>query len=134
MKTHEAGRITWRLGQQVGYYGTGSMGRIHSDGIGTVTKINGYGHISIENENGDTKVFDKHGDERKKYSGARLCDVEYIEEWRIEDHKRRATYKAVKTLTEGLAGKKDGTGRYHLTNEALVLIDQLNSELSKAST
>jgi len=115
------------VGEMVGYYS-------HSDGYrsmmgvgyGKVTKINGHGHIILDNG----KTFDKHGDERgPKYSKLHLMNAEKLRNRVAENQAQRNKATMVRDLIRKLEGSFSYAGTVHIDSdtkqELLAIVNSL---------
>jgi hypothetical protein len=113
-----------KVGDRVGFCRT-HYGTLLNHGFGTVSKINGHGHITIiadgngVPDNFDTQVYDKHGNEFKKGYGCRqLCAVEWLQskiDAKTEDRRCQA---AVKSLIAAIENHRCGNGKFSINEEA----------------
>ena len=84
-------------------------GTMLQGGITTVFKVNGYGHITLEN----MRVFDKHGNERNAVGcGCRLYPVEAIEAYKVAEQNRRELNATYKELLDMFVMKTTGSGHF----------------------
>jgi len=111
----------YEVGDVVGFARFHSFGSILTHGFGTVTKINGHGHIFIKTQNGDEKRFDKYGDTYKDEYGPRLIGAARLTEILEQQQNKRNFMKACKELTELAVNK-------NVTNE---LLDELEAKIAK---
>ena len=115
------------VGEMVGYYS-------HSDGYrsmvgvgyGKVTKINGHGHIILDNG----KTFDKHGDERgPKYYKLHLINAEKLRNRVAENQAQRNKATMVRDLIRRLEGSFSYAGTVHIDSdtkqELLAMVNSL---------
>jgi hypothetical protein len=115
------------VGEMVGYYS-------HSDGYrsmmgvgyGKVTKINGHGHIILDNG----KTFDKHGDERgPKYYKLHLMNAEKLRNRVAENQVQRKKATMVRDLIRKLEGSFSYAGTVHIDSdtkqELLAMVNSL---------
>jgi len=112
-----------KVGDRVGFYRT-HYGTLLSSGFGTVSKINGHGHITIVAEgNGvpdkiDTQVYDKHGNEYKIEHGSRqLCTVEWLQSKIDAEAEDRRCQAAVRSLIAAIENHRCGNGRFNITDD-----------------
>ena len=117
------------VGDTVGFARFSRYGGIVNSGFGTVTKVNGFGHIFVTTNDGRELKFDKHGDSYKMSYGpsliapARLTAIlEKNENERIIRDKARAITKAIDEVT-------CGNGRIVMSNETLDEIEALVAQL-----
>jgi hypothetical protein len=115
------------VGEMVGYYS-------HSDGYrsmmgvgyGKVTKINGHGHIILDNG----KTFDKHGDERgPKYYKLHLINAEKLRNRVAENLAQGKKATMVRDLIRKLEGSFSYAGTVHIDSdtkqELLAMVNSL---------
>ena len=109
---------TYKVGERVGYYRES-----WSSGFGTITKINGHGHIIVKMEvpradGVDEIEFDKYGDERKDARfGRKLCTEASLLEMNAEKEERNRAALAVEALKKEIEDHRCGNGRYNITEE-----------------
>jgi hypothetical protein len=115
------------VGEMVGYYS-------HSDGYrsmmgvgyGKITKINGHGHIILDNG----KTFDKHGDERgPKYYKLHLMNAEKLRNRVAENLAQGKKATMVRDLIRKLEGSFSYAGTVHIDSdtkqELLAMVNSL---------
>jgi len=97
-----------KVGDEVGYcHRHSSWGTLLRSGFSRVVKINGHGHIHLE----DGRVFNKHGEERNVlYGGLRLIDAERLREERRHISEQRARNAAANELRTLLDRQRNGRG------------------------
>lgn len=128
-----------KVGDRVGYGRSGSWGDLHSTGFGTVSKINGHGHVTVERE---TKpgggfdslaplVFDKRGNERTTsgYGGKHLMDAAWLEGHLAREKAKRDAYAAAKAIITELESHKNGRGDYCISAETKAKLAELVAAL-----
>ncbi len=103
---------TVQVGQTVGYGRYASRG-LTGTGFAKVTKKNGHGHITLDND----LVFDKHGEERNVVFGPKVLflESELRERLTAADAQRDLDRRmhALLTLTEEkIRGRRNGFGNY----------------------
>jgi hypothetical protein len=92
-----------QVGERVGYARFHSFGSILSHGFGTVTKINGHGHITVKSDNGTELVFDRQGRPRKNEYGPDLIHAAQLERLlaaKAQQQKRNALKKEMENRIE----------------------------------
>jgi len=119
---------TIKVGDTVGYARFTRYG-VAANGFGTITKINGFGHIFLTATDGRELRFDKYGDSYKNNYGpsligaARLTEiVERAENERIVNAKSNA-------IADLVASVRCGNGRMAMSNETLDEIVALVAQL-----
>jgi hypothetical protein len=114
--------ISLKVGDEVGFGRSGSWGSLHSTGFGKVTKINGYGHITVEGTSElrtpFQKVFDKYGNERGTNFGVKLIKAQYLRETLAATEARRSRNHRAKDLQAKLNGMFSYGGDFHVTDES----------------
>ena len=113
------------VGEMVGYY-SHSDGHLQGAGYGKVTKINGHGHIILDNG----KTFDKHGDERgPKYYKLHLINAEKLRNRVAENQAQRNKATMVRDLIRKLEGSFSYAGTVHIDSdtkqELLAMVNSL---------
>ena len=102
----------YAVGQEVGFVSYGSWG-MGSHGFGKIVKINGHGHIKLDNG----RVFDKHGNERAKFSRMRLTDPAQLRESIVRQNAARDRRVAAQDIERYLNSHKTGYGDIRLSDE-----------------
>lgn len=107
-----------QVGQEVGFCRVGNWGNLHSTGFGVITKINGYGHITVTTVGQDgvpkVRVFNKHGDERGTSYGVSLIQADYLRTRIADTEARRLRNHAAKELQAKLQGMFSYSGDFHI--------------------
>jgi len=93
------------VGQEVGFGTYGNHG-LYNTGFSTIVKINGFGHIKLAND----RVFDKHGNERAKYSRLLLVDADNLRKSNALADSKRQRRATVSKIEEILASARNGYG------------------------
>ena len=102
----------YAVGQEVGFVSYGSWG-MGSHGFGKIVKINGHGHIKLDNG----RVFDKHGNERAKFSRLRLTDPAQLRESIVRQNAARDRRVAAQDIERYLNSHKTCYGDIRLNDE-----------------
>ena len=96
-----------KVGDEVGYCRRhSSWGTLLHSGFSKVSKINGHGHIHLENG----KVFDKHGQERNTIMGLSLVEANRLRDELQHIAQKRARNTTAKNLEELIKGQRNGHG------------------------
>lgn len=98
--------VKLNVGDEVGFGRNARFGLINT-GFGRVTKINGHGHITLDNG----KVFDKRGNERGTKFGVNLIDANALRQQLAWKEEQRATTEKVKELQQKVADLFNYNGR-----------------------
>ena len=102
-----------KVGDEVGYARSARMGYM-SAGFSTVTKVNGHGHIILENG----KTFDKRGNERNtNYGGLFLIQAANLREAQARDNAERERVSRAKALQQKVQDLFGYSGNVHVTAE-----------------
>ena len=102
-----------KVGDEVGYARSARMGYM-SAGFSTVTKVNGHGHIILENG----KTFDKRGNERNcNYGGLFLIQAANLRESQARDNAAREQRARVQALENKVKELFGYSGNVHVTDE-----------------
>jgi hypothetical protein len=128
-----------QVGQRVGFYRSGRHVTTGT-GFGTVSKINGHGHITVDVEGtggagvGPVQItFTKHGDERvlgHVSNGRRLMDADALQRMLNREGLARRASRAVHTLEEAVkACPRNGMGDVFVRADWLVKVERATSAL-----
>ena len=115
------------VGEMVGYYShSDSYRSMMGVGYGKITKINGHGHIILDNG----KTFDKHGDERgPKYYKLHLMNAEKLRNRVAENLAQGKKATMVRDLIRKLEGSFSYAGTVHIDSdtkqELLAMVNSL---------
>lgn len=90
--------VKLNVGDEVGF-GRNARFSMINIGFARVTKINGYGHITLDNG----KVFDKYGRERGTNYGVNLIDAAALRQQVAWKEEQRVTTNKVKELQQKVA-------------------------------
>lgn len=125
------GEIGVVVGEEVGIvrrnrtYGGLSMAR-----FGTVTKINGHGHIFVTS--GDTEYrFTKTGDAYKNNYGPRLTLAALLRAEMAHEAERKERARVARELEAELKAGWSYSGTFHASEERVAALKNLVSELEK---
>ena len=113
-----------KVGDEVGAIWSGSASYANAT-IHKVTKINGHGHIFLDN--GD--VYDKHGDKRmadkKAYNTGRIVEATVVYANKAANQENRRQRDIMAAVTAKLNGMSNGFGRVFVNagdKEALIAL------------
>mgnify|MGYP003641234302 CR=1 FL=1 len=121
---------TATVGQEVGIARSTRYGN-QSRRFGTVTKINGHGHIFVTTDSGEEMRFDKHGDSYKKDYGPSLYSAEYLRKDIADDLRQKQQRAAANALQTALKGNYAHTGHYWNTVSSIAVLKELLNEMEK---
>ena len=117
----------YSVGDVIGFARFHSFGSILIHGFGTVTKINGHGHVFVETKNGE-KRFDKYGNSYKDNYGPSLIGAARLTEIIENNENKRNISRASKEMTDLISSVRSGNGDFHITNE---MLDELQTKIDK---
>lgn len=127
MTTYEIAKLT--VGTRVAFARWHHWGgRPLSYGFGTVSKINGHGHITVVDKSGKLlkpKVFDKYGQERHSSWGHMLVSAESLQANLDSNDRQQSINAKVKAMVEKLEGKKNSHGDIHPDQEVADVLKDL---------
>lgn len=112
------------LGMAVGYgrYSSSFHGGLTCTGTSTVAKINGFGHITLENG----MQFDKHGYERgREFGKLHLIPIAYLEHTLAKDAEQRTINHKFRELVVAIEGCRTGGGDQHASPELIAQLEQV---------
>lgn len=124
------GDFVTQVGDEVGIARTSRYGGFVSHRFGTVTKINGHGHIFVQSDDQELR-FNRRGNAYKNEYGPRLIDANKLRE-RLAVEERQKTQSQLareleKTVKEGFAY----SGRFFVSKERVAELKRLVGELEK---
>ena len=108
------------VGSEVGFYRNGNWGGFLQSGFGVITKVNGYGHITVVTKGETatvTRIFDKYGQERGTNFGVRLCEASFLRDALAAEQARRDRNHRAKELQQKVNDLFGYSGNVHITNE-----------------
>lgn len=117
----------YEVGDVVGFARFHSFGSVLTHGFGTVSKINGHGHIFIETKNGE-KRFDKYGNSYKDNYGPSLIGAARLTEILETNENKRNISRASKEMIDVISNVRCGNGTFNITNE---MLDELQTKIDK---
>jgi hypothetical protein len=118
------------VGDEVGIVRHGRNSGILSSKFGTVTKINGHGHIFVQS--GDQELrFDRRGSAYKDTYGPDLIHAAQLRAQLVEENRRKTQSKLAREIEQTVKGGFGYNGRFFTTKERLDEIKCLVSQLEK---
>lgn len=114
-----------KVGDEVGFGRCGNHG-YHSTGFAKVVKVNGHGHVTLDNG----RVFDKYGKERGTgILGATLLNADNLRSDLAAKEAQRDKDRKVQNILNLIADRRSGTGHYFIDAETkeqlLALVNEL---------
>jgi len=107
--------FTVKVGDEVGYCRT-HYGTIMAKGFSKVAKINGHGHIILE----DGLKFDRGGSEYKvRYSARYLIEAAKLREMIAADEARHDVNRKMRDIVAFIESAKTGAGNYSVSDMAV---------------
>ena len=119
----------YTVGDTVGFARFSRYGGIVNSGFGTVTKVNGFGHIFVTTNDGRELKFDKHGDSYKMSYGPSLIAPARLTEILERNENERQINRKARAIVEAVEKTRCGTGRMAMSNETLDEIEALVAQL-----
>jgi hypothetical protein len=105
----------------------------HTFIYGTVSKVNGFGHVFVDVKRPDGEVyqyrFNSRGDEYKKeYSSIQLIEASALRQHERAKNRQRKLDNQAKAMLELINGRRTGNGNYNLTEQMLDDLESLVHE------
>ena len=124
-----------KVGDEIGMVRFTSYGRMSNPRLGTVSKINGHGHIFVRV--GDTELrFDRRGDAYKDRWGPQLIHAAQLRARMAEENRRQvraATVRKIEhSLRENWAGSDNWTGDGETIQSLKAMLNELESQVDNA--
>lgn len=125
------GEFATKVGEEVGVVRRHSRdGTVLSSKFGTVTKINGHGHIFVQS--GDTEYrFTKTGDAYKDNWGPSLMHAAQLRAQIAADERRREQVRVARAMEQTLKEGYSYSGRFFPTAERIDALKNLVAEMEK---
>ena len=124
------GNFEIAVGDEVGIARASRYGGFLSSRFGTVTKINGYGHIFVQS--GDQELrFTRRGNAYKDNFGPSLIDAAQLRAQLVEVERQKTQSQLAREIEQTIKGGFAYSGRFIPTQERLDQIKQLLGELEK---
>lgn len=124
------GDFVIKVGEEVGvmrsHYRSGGTAYAK---FGTVTKINGHGHIFVTMQNGDEQRFTKRGDAYKDKYGPSLIHAEQLRVRLAEDNRRTTIAQTARKVEETIKSGWSYSGVWHVSEDRVNQLKQLVAEL-----
>jgi hypothetical protein len=121
---------TATVGQEVGIARSTRYGN-QSRQFGTVTKVNGHGHIFVTTDSGIEMRFNKHGDSYKEDYGPSLYSAEYLRNDIAEELRQKQQRAAANALQAAIKGNYAHSGRYWNTVSSIAVLKELLNDMEK---
>jgi flagellar hook protein FlgE len=108
-------------------YGGLSMAR-----FGTVTKINGHGHIFVQWDNGEKEMrFTRRGNAYKDDYGPHLCHAEQLRVEQAREEKRKTINTVARELEQKVKEGWGYSGTFHATDTIIEDLEALVAKLKE---
>lgn len=107
-----------------------TYGGIVSSRFGTVTKINGHGHIFVQSEDKEYR-FTKRGNGYKDNYGPSLIHAALLRAQLAADLRRKEQARVARAIEQTLKEGYSYSGTFHASEERIAALKNLVSELEK---
>jgi hypothetical protein len=124
------GDFITKVGETVGVVRQHSRdGTILNSHFGTVTKINGHGHIFVQDGSGEERLFDRRGDAYKDKWGPSLMDAAKLRNHLAADARRKEQVRIARAMEQELKEGYSYSGRFFPTQERIAQLKTLLAEM-----
>ena len=121
------GNVNVLVGEEIGF-ARRSRGIIMSHGVGTVTKINGHGHIFVKS--GDRELrFDRNGYSYKDNYGPTLISVDRLRRELADMDRRKEQSRIARDIEQTIKSGFSYSGTFHVSAERVATLKELVSQL-----
>jgi hypothetical protein len=125
------GDFITRVGEEVGVVRQHSRdGTILSSHFGTVSKINGHGHIFVQSGDQERR-FDKTGKAYKDRWGANLMHAAQLRKHLESEARRKEQVRVARAMEQELRDGYAYSGRFFPTQERIAALKNLLAEMEK---
>jgi hypothetical protein len=125
------GDFITKVGETVGVVRQHSRdGTILNSRFGTVTKINGHGHIYVQCDDQELR-FNKRGDAYKNTWGPSLMQAAKLRDHLAADARRREQVRVARAMEQELKEGYAYSGRFFPTQERIAALKNLLAEMEK---
>lgn len=122
------GDFATAVGETVGAARRSRWGSIVSARFGTVTKINGHGHIYVDMGN-ETLVFTRRGDSYKNQWGPNLMFAAQLRTELATEERRREQVRVAREMEQTLLKGYSHSGRFFTSAERVTALKNLVAEM-----
>ena len=121
------------IGQEVGIARSTRYGYMNIQ-YGTVTKINGYGHIFVTVAGKDEPLkFDRHGNSYQNNYGPSLVDADKLRAYEVAEQKRKTTAQLVRSIEQTIKDGWSYSGTWHSSEDRIASLKASVAELEMMS-
>lgn len=106
-------------------------GTVLSSHFGTVTKINGHGHIFVQDGSGEERRFDRRGNAYKDRWGPSLMQAEQLRKHLAAEERRKEQVRIARAMEQELKEGYSYSGRFFPTQERIAALKNLLAEMEK---
>ena len=122
------GDFVTQVGEEVGIARTSRYGGFVSHRFGTVTKINGHGHIFVQSGEQELR-FDRRGNAYKSNYGPSLMDADLLRAQLAVVERQKAQSQIAREIEQEIKNGFAYSGRFFVSEERVTELKRLVSEL-----
>ncbi len=120
--------VSVKVGEEIGLIRESSTGTIYQSFFGTVTKINGYGHIFVKS--GDKEFrFTKDGRLYKEKYGPSLIDADKLRRLVDMENQRKEQTRLGREMKQILENQFTYSGSFHISRKFIELMENKLEEM-----
>ena len=124
------GDFVTEVGETVGIVRQHRHGTILMSRFGTVTKVNGHGHIFVQSEDREF-VFNKRGDAYKDDYGPSLMQAAKLRMIQESEDRRKEQVRIAREMEQTLKAGWNYSGRFFVSQERVDALKNLLQEMEK---
>jgi hypothetical protein len=124
------GDFITQVGETVGIVRQHRYGTILMSRFGTVTKINGHGHIYVQSEDKEYR-FTKRGDAYKDKWGPSLMHAAQLRNIMASEERRKERVRIAREIEAALKEGWSYSGTFHVSQERVDTLKNLLAEMEK---
>jgi hypothetical protein len=124
------GDLAVKVGEEVGIVRTGRWGGFLLSRFGTVTKVNGHGHIFVQAEDREYR-FTRRGDAYKDDYGPRLMQASQLRSALAMEEQRKERNRLARDMEQTLKEGWTYSGTFHTSEERIRKLKEILAEMEK---